>query len=625
MPFRKLSSCLLLVALICQTPAGGKAAGDPEPPKAVYDYKSWDCRIKGDRYRLTVKHRLTINGRRGDDYRDLSIWETDFVKLTSVTARVLDAGGQEVYRREKDEFTKACGFGQVSLYSDACLYYTTLESSNYPYIVEYEYTLESRSLFFWRGVEFQHYIPVKYAEYRLTVPRGFVFNSKIYGLDIEPEVTEVGDEVRHLWTARDLPALEEIDYLPPGYNEGASIEFSADRFTLDDYRLEKCDWSEIGRWYNNLAGDRYHMGVTPVPGGKSADAARSIFNQVRKKTRYVSVDVGLSGWQPHSAAFTRERGYGDCKDMSTLLISRLRAQGIEAYPCLVLTKDNGLTDVAFPNFEFNHLIVMALVEDDTLWLDCTSDCCPYGDVPWLVENVDALVVTSAGGEMRRVAPSHAQDNRRERTVNIHIGPDRMISLNAELRATGNYAAFLRSRLESKDRDETRRFVNVQFDGAEKKYRIESYEIHNLTDLSEPVVIAIKASGLKPVRKIGSTVYCDPFVLDEMSGLEKADLEGRICPLYMYYPRGERSTITVTWDSSLAADSTVTPGDDSLLTSFGEIRLSSRQSGDTAYIELNKSYHVYQINPDQFSEFEAFRQLNRDIISRYVKMIDVPGK
>lgn len=354
-------------------------------------------------------------------------------------------------------------------------------------------------------------------------------------------------------------------------------------------------------------------------------AARALFADVKERTRYVSVNVGVSGWQPHAASRTLELGYGDCKDMSTLLISRLMQQGIQAYPSLVLTRGEGVTDVDFPNFDFNHVITMAIVKGDTLWLDATSDNCPFGEVPWAVENLDALVVTAAGGQIRRIAGSTAQDNRRLRTTGLHINSDLRILLNVELQAFGNYAKFLRDGLESRDQDETRRFVNSQFGGAEKIFRIDSYEIRNLEDLEEPVVITLRASGVKPLRKIGPTLYCDPFVLDEIQDFEKTDLEDRAYPLYLFYPELEQSRVTITWDSALAADSIAIPGRDSVSYPFGELHLDSRQSGDTVFVDFRKSYHAYQLEVDQFADFEAFRDRNKDIIRRYVKLVELPSE
>ncbi|MCP4685490.1 MAG: DUF3857 and transglutaminase domain-containing protein [bacterium] len=620
MQLRTNLSAVWLCLLVCWTGPGTVSADESAEDKAVYEYKTWDCRIKGNKFTLTVKNRLRINNLRGDGYRRLSLFEDKYNKLTGVSARVLDADGKEIYRRKKEDMSRVCGYGNGALYRDACTYYTVLESAQYPYTIEYEYTRESSSLFFWSDADFQHFIPIHGASYRLTVPPGFDFHHQIRDLELEPEISRSGSEITYVWSASDIPALEEIDHLPPGHNEGARIEFVADRFSLNDYALERCDWGGIGRWYNQLAQGRYLSGNSLASGTGSLEAVDILYLDVQQRTRYVAVNIGIGGWQPHSADWTLEKGYGDCKDMSTLLVSKLRRQGIEAHPCLVLTRGRGVTDVDFPSIAFNHMVTMAVVGGDTLWLDCTNDNLSSGDVPWSIEDIDGLVVTEQGGQIKRISASTAEDNQCVLNTHLHIAGDRRLRLDVDLRVTGNQAVYLRGVLESMDNEETRKFVDRIFDGASKKYRIEAYEIRNLDELEEPVVIEMQATGIKPLRKIGATLYCGPFVLDEMDGFERTDLDDREFPLYLYYPELMQSNITITWDSSLAADSIVLPEDDSLSYPFGELRVDSRRSGDTVYVEFVKAYHAYELAVEQFADFEIFRERNRDIIRRYAKFM-----
>jgi hypothetical protein len=86
-----------------------------------------------------------------------------------------------------------------------------------------------------------------------------------------------------------------------------------------------------------------------------------------------------------------------------------------------------------------------------------------------------------------------------------------------------------------------------------------------------------------------------------------------------------SSLTITWDSSLVADSVVVPGHDSASYPFGEMRLDSWRSGDTIRVDFSKAYHVYQVDVDQFADLEVFRERNKEIIHRYVKLMDRPSE
>ena len=61
-----------------------------------------------------------------------------------------------------------------------------------------------------------------------------------------------------------------------------------------------------------------------------------IFTFVQQKIRYVAVSIGIGSYQPHFAEDVFQNRYGDCKDMSTLIVALARAAGIPAYsglPC----------------------------------------------------------------------------------------------------------------------------------------------------------------------------------------------------------------------------------------------------------------------------------------------------
>ena len=52
---------------------------------------------------------------------------------------------------------------------------------------------------------------------------------------------------------------------------------------------------------------------------------------VQHDIRYVAIELGIGGFQPHPAAEVFAHHYGDCKDKATLLSSMLRQIGIESF------------------------------------------------------------------------------------------------------------------------------------------------------------------------------------------------------------------------------------------------------------------------------------------------------
>jgi transglutaminase-like putative cysteine protease len=104
--------------------------------------------------------------------------------------------------------------------------------------------------------------------------------------------------------------------------------------------------------------------------------AIALYNWVSLEIRYVAVYIGAGGVVPHSADSVIKNRYGDCKDHDTLLISLLKAKGIDASSALI----NSGTAYQVPELPvlspFNHVITYLPKWD--VYVDSTLELAPFG-------------------------------------------------------------------------------------------------------------------------------------------------------------------------------------------------------------------------------------------------------
>ncbi len=122
------------------------------------------------------------------------------------------------------------------------------------------------------------------------------------------------------------------------------------------------DWQSIGVWYKGLTADRTTL--TPEMTAKAQELtagitdfyekAYAIDNFVRGDIRYVEIQLGIGGYQPHAAADIFKNRYGDCKDKATLLTAMLSSVGIHATWLWVDT--DHIIDPAMPAAAGDHMI-----------------------------------------------------------------------------------------------------------------------------------------------------------------------------------------------------------------------------------------------------------------------------
>ena len=163
------------------------------------------------------------------------------------------------------------------------------------------------------------------------------------------------------WELSDTPAIDltDVPMAPSGYALAARmvVHYSASTLPTGDQR-----WTEIGNWYDTLAAGRteapHEIADKSREVGNGADfktKIQGIANFMQREIRYVGIEIGIGGLQPHSAADVFKYRYGDCKDKATLLIAMLNAVGVRATWVLVDTH-RGFIDPVLPSIEGNHAI-----------------------------------------------------------------------------------------------------------------------------------------------------------------------------------------------------------------------------------------------------------------------------
>lgn len=108
--------------------------------------------------------------------------------------------------------------------------------------------------------------------------------------------------------------------------------------------------------------------ATTDPKARAMQALDLVENQVR----YVYLGMNDGGLIPAEPDLTWSRRFGDCKGKSVLLVTLLRALGIDAVPVAVSTKAGALVDQQLPMISlFDHVIVRAVIGGKAYWLDGT--------------------------------------------------------------------------------------------------------------------------------------------------------------------------------------------------------------------------------------------------------------
>ncbi|MFM7335458.1 MAG: DUF3857 domain-containing protein, partial [Tabrizicola sp.] len=213
--------------------------------------------------------------------------------------------------------------------------------------------------------------PVVLSRTLLTWPKGRPLELGPLPDRVTHAETDLGNGlVRHEWRRENhIPPLAE-EGVPDDVIDDALLRFSDSRdwgalvtalvphYTAD-YPLPT-DWEAR---LDAIAADN------PTPAARAYAALRL----VQEDIRYVSLSVGAGGYFARPPAEVIATGFGDCKDKSLLLRVLLDRLGIDAAVALTDLDAGYRLPKELPTpFVFDHMILRAILDGQTVWMDPTG-------------------------------------------------------------------------------------------------------------------------------------------------------------------------------------------------------------------------------------------------------------
>jgi transglutaminase-like putative cysteine protease len=384
-------------------------------------------------------------------------------------------------------------------------------------------------------------------------------------------------------------------------------------------------WSDVARWYAALSRDRYT--VTPeldarlasvVAGAAAAmDSLRAVHRWVAQDFRYVSIALGIGGYQPRPPAAVLETKYGDCKDKATLFVALARRMGFAAFP--VLLSADGETDSTLPSVgQFDHMIAAVQRPAGYLYLDLTADDVPLGQLPPSEYGAFALLVHPDGrGEEVRLPLDSIADSRAVDRLEGDLSADGHFTGRLVRTRTGRAALSLRDALSrpfgAAERAEIARgMANEIFDGAQG----DSLELFDGRDLGAAARLAVSIRAPDVLSSAGPTTSILRLPLRPLvrSG-QVADVESHVPRHYPIdvgavlglasFEEEYRITLPPGWHARLPAPVTVSGP-------FGSYTAAYTQDGRLLHIVRSGHGARGTLPPDRVGDLVAFlRTLSQD--------------
>lgn len=469
-------------------------AGDPQfPVSAIPAQLLKNADVVQRREELTIRmadlkdmrvtHRcvITILNENGDKYGGFSAWYDKFREVKDIRGALYDAAGKQLRKLKSSEVRDLSAVGDNNLMDDSRMKLHNFYYKVYPYTVEYEVEYRYRrtaSLDTWVPQGQSNYA-VEHSRLSVTVPENYELRYRSYHYPGEPlKTVEKGDKT-FVWEVKDIAALQEEPMAVPWRDRSVMVYLSPSEFSFDTYTGKMSTWDDFGKFQlalnagRDVLPEKTKAEVHALTDGLKdpKEKVKALYQYMQKHTRYISIQLGIGGWQPFDATYVATKGYGDCKALSNYMYSLLKEAGIRSHYTLVKA-GKGETDLIedFTVDQFNHIILCVPMAKDTTWLECTSQDAPTGYLGEFTSNRTVLLVDETGGKLVRT-PTYTMDQ------NLQIR-----RLTATISATGDLSGKAYTRYTGMQQDWYHGFIhNVspekQLEILKEKLNLASYDIN----------------------------------------------------------------------------------------------------------------------------------------------------
>lgn len=438
---------------------------------------------------------------KGKDLAEVEIgYDSTYERIELEYARTITPDNKVVYAGS-EHIRDVSKYLNFPLYSNAKAYIISMPSVEIGSIIEYKAKIYSSKLD--TDKDFSTIYPLKdrnpiaRANFTLVVPKSkkisfdYVNTEYAGDYDLKPVKTASDTQVTYAWRFKEIPPIIPEDGMPPPSRVNPAIKITS--FS---------SWQDIYDWWYGLYKDKIILNADVKAFVKNLtkdckndlEKAKKIYEFCAKDVRYVGVEYGTSGYEPHKATDVFWNRYGDCKDKATLLVAMLKEAGIAAYPVLIPTRGTYAISKDFATINFNHAIAACELDGKLIFMDGTASTVSFGDIPLDDQERDVLVFFDTGYKVLATPLIKDNEVRYDMTVTIDSNEDAVISRTVHTK--GSFASAHRYYLRYSHPQKIKEDIQKKMLEISPFSKLNDYNIENADLLDVPPVLSYTFSAKK---------------------------------------------------------------------------------------------------------------------------------
>ena len=572
-----------------------------------------------DKMLVTKREVVTVLNKLGIvDARMAERYDND-TKINKLSAKIYNAYGKEIKKYKKRDFLDVSVVSGGTLYSDARVKYVDYTPVAYPYTVVFESEYRTRTTGFipwWLPIN-GYYISVEKSTYKINNPKKIPWRSKKtnfenFAVKATASETEITFSIENQGGYKyENSAIHYREVLPKAM-------LTLNNFSLKGVSGQYKNWKEFGSWMHSrlLVGRDFLEPATIATikelvkdAATPLEKAKLVYAFMQNKTRYISVQVGIGGWEPIPASKVDKVGYGDCKGLTNYTKALLEVAGVTSYYTIVYANEKRDIDKYFSSMQGNHAILnipnAAGSEGKDLWLECTNQTMPFGFLGDFTEDRNVLVVTPEGGIIKRTTAYKNETNFQELKVEIQLEKNGSLTANLKRVSKGlqyddkqGYDTFTKEELYKYYKSSVWSYNN----------NLEIVSVDLLNDKEKVVFTEDIEVSIKSYATVSDTEYLFRVNVFNKNNYVPKRYRKRKLPLKISRGYKDEDSFKITVPEGYILG--VLPAEKEITTKFGAYKVSFKKINATSF-QYDKSFSIVEGTYAK-EEYKNYRKFRRSI-------------
>ncbi len=585
-----------------------------------------------DKVKITVREVYKILRPGGREYGTVVASFNSRSKITGMRGWCIPAQGKDYEVKDKEaieiSLPKIDGSELVSDVKDKLLRIPAAEPGN---IVGYEYEKEDQPFVLQDVWYFQESNPVREAHYTLQLPPGWEYKATWLNY-AEAKPSQSGNQSQ--WVVSEVKGIKHEDNMPPwqGVAGQMIVSFFPPGGSAQNQGFQ--NWKQMGIWYQGLTSGRREPSpelkqkVTSLTASTSTPLAKmkALGEFAQHDVRYVAIELGIGGWQPHSAAEVFTHHYGDCKDKATLMGAMLHEIGVDSY-YVVINSERGSITPETPAYKggFDHVIIAIKLPDGVtdkslaaamvhprlgkvLFFDPTDEMTPFGQLHGALQANYGLLVTPDGGELVELPQLPPTMNGIERTAKLSLSASGTVNGEVQETRVGDRAWSQRWALRTVTKDADRiKPIETLLSHSLGTFQITKASVGNLQLTDQPFLYYYSVVAQNYAKTAGNLLLVRPRFIGNKSSDLLETKEPRKYPVEFDGPSRDTDTFEITLPAGYEVDDLPPPVNADY--SFASYHSKTEVNGNT--LKYTRTFEVKELSVP-LSKVEDLKKLYRVI-------------